>query len=287
MKRMGNSNMNRIFKLTTLACRLWLTICQQSSVVVLSTLLITLPVKASQNVLRIGAIAGPETELLEVARQIALEKCHLKVEIVEFNDYVMPNISLSEGSTDANLFQHQPYLDAMMKNRHLGLVSIGRVFIYPMGLYSKRIKQLHNLPEKATVALPNDPSNEARALLLLQKAGLIKLRRGGSPTSDINDITVNPKNLQFRLLDAALLPRVLEEVDLAAINTNYALLINLLPQRDALVQEDTNSQYANLLVVRFKQREDTRFVCLIDALHSERVKEKAAQLFKGAAVKGW
>ena len=244
-------------------------------------------VAAQSNVLRIGTIAGPETDLLEIAKQVALDKCHLTIEIVRFNDYVMPNLSLSEGSIDANMFQHQPYLDAMMKNRHLGLIAVGRVFIYPMGLYSKRIKQLRDLADGATIALPNDPSNEARALLLLQKAGLIQLRRGGSAVSDLNDITVNARNLKFRLLDAALLPRVLNEVDLAAVNTNYAMLIDLLPQRDALVREDTDSQYANLLVVRFNQRQDPRFQCLLTALHSEPVKRKAQQLFQGAAIPGW
>lgn len=236
---------------------------------------------------KVGVIAGPETDLMKVAKKVAWKRCGLRVKIVRFTDYVMPNLSLSEGSIDANMFQHRPYLVAMMKHRHLGLISVGHLFIYPMGLYSKRIKRLVDLKRGATVALPNDPSNEARALLLLQKAGLIRLKAGGDALSGLPDVVQNEKHLHFRLLDAAFLPRVLADVDVAAINTNYAMLVDLLPQRDALEEESREARYANILVVREAQRSDPRVRCLLTALHSKAVRMKAKRLFKGAAIPAW
>ncbi len=239
-----------------------------------------------KNVIKVGTIEGPETTLMEVAKKVAKDKYGVDVEIVTFSDYNTPNAALNDGSIDANMFQHKPYLDASIKAHQYKIMSIGRTYIYPMGAYSKKIKMISELPDKAIVAIPNDPSNEARALLLLEKAHLIKLKK---KTFDVTplDIQSNPKQLQFKEIDAAQLPHSLDDVDLAVINTNYAMTIYLLPSRDALIVEDNDSPYANLLVVRTSQKDDPRFKKLLDALHSSEVEEKAKELFREQVIPAW
>jgi D-methionine transport system substrate-binding protein len=199
----------------------------------------------------------------------------------------MPNTALNDGSIDANMFQHKPYLNEIVKTRHYNLVAIGKTFIYPMGIYSRKYISLQKVPVNAIVAIPNDPSNEARALLLLSKAGLIQLRSGANIRATTMDVTSNPKNLQIKVLDAAQLPRVLPDVDLAVINTNYAIPANLTPTKDALFIEDASSPYANIVVVRKKDKNDPRFKQLLSALHSKDVLLEAERLFKGQAIPAW
>lgn len=240
--------------------------------------------------LKVGTITGPETTLMEVAKQVAKKEYDLNIQIIEFGDYAMPNVALNDGSIDANVFQHQPYLDQTIRARHFDLVTIGKTFIYPMGLYSKKIKDISAIPEGATVAVPNDPTNEARALLLLQKAGLIQLTTtdvSGDTPLTIADIRYNPKKLQITPLKAAQLPRALEDVDLAAINTNYAVSANLLPNRDALFVEDRDSDYANIIVVKAANKTDPRFEQLVAALHSAAVQQEAEKLFANQAIPAW
>lgn len=209
------------------------------------------PNQDSKYQVTVGTIAGPETQLMEVAKQVALKKYGLKVKIIPFADYTMPNAALSDGSIDSNMFQHVPYLKSQIKMHHYKLLVVGKIFVYPMGFYSKKkITKLSQLKDRAVVAIPNDPSNEARALLLLQKADLIKLKAEVGINATILDITANPKQLQIKVLDAAGLPRVLPDVTLAAINTNYAIPAGLLPSRDALIIESKDSPYANVLVIR-------------------------------------
>lgn len=238
-----------------------------------------------ENSIIVGTIAGPETQLMEVAKTVALKDYKLDIEIKTFNDYVLPNIALNDGSIDANVFQHQPYLDAMIKNRGYQLVSIGKTFIYPMAAYSKKIKTMSALADKAIIALPNDPSNEARALLLLQKAHLITLSTDDEPS--LRDIKTNPKQLVFKTMDAAQLTRVLDDVSLAVINTNYATLANLSPKKDGLIIEDKHSPYANIVVVRKKDKDNPKLQLLVKALHSRAVLDKANKLFHGEAIKAW
>lgn len=258
-------------------------------IAILSVILLTNCSKSHQpnnNLIRIGTIAGPETELMEVAKNVAQQKYNLDIEIVQFTDYILPNQALADGSIDANMFQHLPYLETAMKAKGYNLTPIGKTFIYPMGIYSKKIKDLKDLKDHATVAIPNDPSNEARALLLLEKTGLIKLKPETTLATP-NDITSNPKQLVFKELEAAQLPRILTDVDLAAINTNYAMVAGLLPSRDALALESADSPYANIVVVRTEDKDNPKFQKLMDALHSQEVEAKAKQLFQGQAIPAW
>jgi D-methionine transport system substrate-binding protein len=240
------------------------------------------------NALTMGVIAGPETQLLKVAQTVAQQRYGLSLHLVEFSDYSLPNRALNDGSLDANLFQHKPFLKEEIDHQAYSIVAIAPFFTYPMGIYSTKLKRLSELKPHAIVAIPNDPSNEARALLLLQKAGLIQLKPQTSgflitPQS----IQTNPKQLQFKELDAAQLTRALPDVSCAVINMNYALLANLSLKKDALFSEDQHSIYTNLLVVKNKDKTDPRLKRLILALHSPEVKKAAAELFQGQALPAW
>lgn len=241
--------------------------------------------KPSPNTLIVGTIAGPESELMEVAQQEAFERYHLTVKLVEFNDYNLPNEALADGSLDANIYQHQPYLEAAMKAHGYPFEVIGKTFIYPTALYSKKVTSLNDLAKGALIAIPNDPSNEARALLLLQQAGLIALKQTLNAT--VADITHNPKQLRFKALDAAQLPRVLPDVDAAVINTTFAIPAGLNPAQDGLVMENKESPYANLIVIRTNSKKRNQLKQLVQALHSPAVKKKAHEVFGDAAIAAW
>jgi D-methionine transport system substrate-binding protein len=241
--------------------------------------------KPAPNILVVGTIAGPETELVEVAQKVAQKRYGLIIKIVEFSDYNLPNEALQDGTLDANIYQHLPYLQAASKAHGYDLEVIGKTFIYPTGIYSIKIKSLRQLPEHAVIAVPNDPSNEARALLLLQKAGLITLKHANS--SNLRDIADNPKNLQFKELDAAQLPRILADVDAAVINTTFAIPAGFNPSRDALFVEDKQSPYVNLVVIRRNSDKKEQLALFVKALNSNEVKEKARSLFGGAAIAAW
>ncbi|WP_454785911.1 MetQ/NlpA family ABC transporter substrate-binding protein [Legionella sp. WA2024007413] len=241
--------------------------------------------KPSPNTLVIGTIAGPETELVETAQEVAKNKYGLNIKIVTFNDYNLPNEALQDGSLDANVYQHLPYLNAAVKAHGYTLEAIGRTFVYPMGIYSKKYKTLTQLPEKALIALPNDPSNEMRALQLLEKAQLITLKT--TQNAGLKDIATNPHNLQFKEMDAAQLPRVLPDVDAAVINTTFALPAGLNPSHDALFSEDKDSPYANIIVIRKDSPKKAQLELFVKALNSEEVKEKAKTLFGDSAISAW
>lgn len=239
-------------------------------------------------ILRIGTIAGPETELMETAKRLAKQRYNLHIKIVQFSDYVLPNIALNDGSIDVNLYQHQPYLDSAMKAHSYDFVTIGKTFIYPMALYSKKIHKLTELKDGAIIAIPNDPSNSARALLLLQKAGLLKLKKDVKESElSVQDVQYNPMGYKIKQLDAAQLPRVLADVDLVSINTNYAVEAGLLPKRDGLYMEQADSPYANIVVVKRKNMNDMRLKMLMDILHSREVVKHARKLFQEQAIAAW
>lgn len=242
--------------------------------------------KPDPNMLVVGTIAGPETELVEAAAKEAKQKYGLTVKIVEFSDYNLPNEALNDGSLDANVFQHQPYLDAAIKAHGYQLKAIGKTFIYPTGIYSKKHKTLQSLPEHAIIALPNDPSNEMRALHLLKSAGLITLKNTTSNAS-VDDVASNPKKLVFKEIDAAQLPRVLDDVDAAIINTTFAIPAGLSPSRDALFVEPSDSPYANIIVVRENSNKTQLLEEFVKAMHSEPVLQKAQELFGADAVAAW
>ena len=182
--------------------------------------------------------------------QLEAAKQGITIKIVEFNDYVQPNKALAEKDLDMNSMQHQPYLDNVVKKQGLKLTSIGKTIILPMAVYSHKYKDIKEVTDGAKVTIPNDPTNGARALLLLQQAGLIKLKNGNSVDASVPDITENPKNLQFVELDAAQIPRSLDDTDLACVNTNYAIPAGLNPQKDSILVESKDSPYANVMVVR-------------------------------------
>ncbi len=241
--------------------------------------------KPSPDTLVVGTISGPETALMDVAQQVAQKTHGLHLKIIEFNDYLLPNIALQDGTLDANVYQHEPYLTAATQAHDYHFKVIGKTFVYPTGLYSTKYNKMTELPEHAVIALPNDPSNEGRALVLLQDAGLITLN--DNKTNTLHDIATNPKKIHFEELDAAQLPRILMDVDAAVINTNFAIPAGLQLSEDALFVENKNSPYANLIVTRQDASKQTQLNWLVEALHSAEVKAKAQELFGEAAIPAW
>ncbi|AMB77684.1 MULTISPECIES: MetQ/NlpA family ABC transporter substrate-binding protein [Pseudomonas] len=233
--------------------------------------------------LSVAATPVPHAEILEFVKPaLAKEGVNLKVKV--FTDYIQPNVQVAEKRLDANFFQHQPYLDEFNKAKGTNLVSVAAVHLEPLGAYSSKYKKLDDLPNGATVVIPNDATNGGRALLLLDKAGLIKLKDSSNILSTPKDIEQNAKNLKFRELEAATIPRVLTQVDLALINTNYALEAKLNPEKDALVIEGSDSPYVNILVARPDDKDSADMQKLVAALHSPEVKAFINEKYKGAII---
>jgi len=233
--------------------------------------------------LNVAATAVPHAEILEFIKPALAEQgVDLKVKV--FTDYVQPNIQVAEKRLDANFFQHQPYLDEFNKGKGTDLVSVTGVHIEPFGAYSSSHKSLDELPNGATVVIPNDATNGGRALLLLEKAGVIGLKEGAGITATPKDIAENPKRIKIRELEAATLPRVLTQVDLALINTNYALEAKLNPTEDALIIEGSDSPYVNILVARPDNKDSEAMQKLAKALHSDAVKQFINEKYQGAVV---
>lgn len=239
--------------------------------------------KNTDNRLKIGVIHGPETELMQVAQTILKEQ-GIESKLVTFSDYRLPNMALKDGDIDVNVFQHKPYLDYALQKDPGPLVIVGKTFIYPMGLYSNQLSNIQDISTHSTVAIPNDPSNEARALKLLAHQGLITLKSSNIPTT--KDILSNPKSLIIKPIEAANLPRMLDDVTLAAINLNYALASDLIPT-DALALESKHSDYANIVVTRIDLKQDPRIKALVQALHDPRVLKRAGELFSHHAIAAW
>ncbi|WP_017212472.1 MetQ/NlpA family ABC transporter substrate-binding protein [Clostridium beijerinckii] len=243
--------------------------------------------KDSKNdkVIKIGVTPKPHEEIVNIAKPL-LEKEGYTVEITEFNDYNQPNTAVEEGSLDANFFQHTPYLNEQNSSKGYHLVSVGAVHLEPMGLYSKKVKSLDELKDGATIAVPNDPSNEARALKLLAGKGLIKIKDGELVTS--KDITENPKNLKFNELEAAAVPRAIDDVDAAVINGNYAIEAKFNPAKDAIIIEDKNSEaakpYANIVVVKKGNEDQEKIKALVKAMTSPEVKEFIEKEYNGSVI---
>ncbi|BBR51808.1 MULTISPECIES: MetQ/NlpA family ABC transporter substrate-binding protein [Pseudomonas] len=238
---------------------------------------------ANAESLTVAATPVPHAEILNFVKpQLAKEGVELKVK--EFTDYIQPNVQVAEKRLDANFFQHQPYLDEFNKAKGTNLVSVAGVHLEPLGAYSSKLKKLDELPSGATVVIPNDATNGGRALLLLDKAGVIKLKDNKNILSTVKDITGNDKGLKFRELEAATIPRVLTQVDLALINTNYALEAKLNPEKDALVIEGSDSPYVNILVARPDNKDADAIKKLAAALHSPEVKQFITEKYKGAVI---
>ncbi|MDD1959194.1 MAG: MetQ/NlpA family ABC transporter substrate-binding protein [Pseudomonas capeferrum] len=238
---------------------------------------------AHADTLTVAATPVPHAEILEFVKpQLAKEGVDLKVKV--FTDYIQPNVQVAEKRLDANFFQHQPYLDEFNKAKGTALVSVAGVHIEPLGVYSSKYKKLAELPSGATVVIPNDATNGGRALLLLAKAGVITLKDNSNILSTVKDVAENPKNIKFRELEAATIPRVLTQVDAALINTNYALEAKLNPEKDALAIEGSDSPYVNILVARPDNKDSDDMKKLAAALHSPEVKQFINEKYKGAVV---
>lgn len=241
---------------------------------------------AQDKPLKIGVTGGPHAQIFEVVKKIA-DKEGLKIQVVEFSDYVQPNAALAAGDLDGNSYQHQPYLDNQVKDRGYKLVSVAQTVNFPIGLYSKKVKKLEDLKEGAKFGIPNDPTNGGRVLLVLQDKGLIKLREGAGLKATPLDVVSNPKKLKFVELDAAQLPRSLDDLDASAINTNFALSAGLNPGKDAITQESAKSPYVNVLVVREADKGKPWVAKLVKIYQSEEVRKFIQTEFKGSVLPGF
>jgi len=247
---------------------------------------------SSQNestTLRVGVQAGPELKLAEEAKKVAKNKFNLEVELVTFNDYVMPNEALQQKDIDINIFQTKPYLDGQSKNRGYDFSIVGNTFIFPMAGYSKKIKNISELKNDDTIVVPNDPTNLGRALLLLQQAGLIKLKDDVGLLAKKQDIVENRLNLNILELEAPQLPRTLDDakVVIAIINNNFAASHNLMAKHDGIIIENSSSPYVNIIVSRQGNKEDQKVLDFTKAYQSEEVDSVAEEVFKGGAIRGW
>ncbi|WP_419870423.1 methionine ABC transporter substrate-binding lipoprotein MetQ [Chryseobacterium sp. CT-SW4] len=246
------------------------------------------PKKDDPNYIKVGITSGPEQEIAEVAKKVAKDKYNLEVELVPFNDYVVPNEALNNGDIDANAFQHVPYLTEQSKQRGYKLAVVGNTFVYPIVAYSKKIKNISELKNGSTVAIPNDPTNGGRSLLLLQKNGLLKLKDGIGLLPKVTDIVENPKQLKLVEIEAPQLPRVLDdkEVVIAIINNNFAAQAGL-TDKESILKEDKDSPYVNVIVAREDNKNSEKVKNFVKAYESDEVVKKAEEIFKGGAVKGW
>ena len=242
------------------------------------------PAAGAKTTLKVGATPVPHAEILEIVKPLLAQQ-NIDLQIVEFSDYVQPNLALNDKELDANFFQHEPYLDNFVsEHKEVKLKNAGGIHIEPMGIYSKKIKQLDALPGGASIAIPNDPTNGGRSLLLLEKAGLLKLKDGVGVKATVQDIASNPKNLKFQEVEAAQVPRTLDDVDAAVINTNFAMQVNLVPTKDALFMEDKTSPYVNIVAVREGDEKRPEIEALLKALKSKEVKDFIESKYKGAIV---
>lgn len=236
--------------------------------------------------IKVGVTPGPHAQILEKVKEVAA-KDGLDIEILEFSDYVVPNQALNDGELNANSFQHKPYLDNQVADRKFDLVDVAYTVNFPMGIYSKKVKTFDELPEGATIAIPNDPTNGGRALLILADKGYIKLNAEKGLKVSPADVTENPKKFNFIELDAAQLPRSLDDTDASAVNTNYALEAGLDPSRDPILKEGEKAPYVNLIAVRAKDKDAPWVATLVKAYHSPEVKAFVEETFKGAVVTAW
>lgn len=257
-----------------------------SALLAVAAIALLSPLNALAETIKIGVSAGPHAQIMEKVKEQAKAQ-GLDIQILEFSDYVVPNAALDAGDLDANSFQHQPYLDNQIADRGYKLVSVAQTVTFPLGLFSAKIKSLDLLPKGSKVAIPNDPTNGGRALLLLAREGLISVDPKAGLKATVLDITANPKKLTIVELDAAQLPRSLGDVDVAAINGNYAMEAGLDPTKDAIAREPANGPYANIIAVRTADKDKPWVKKLVEIYHSAPVKAFVDTSFKGAVVPAW
>ena len=241
------------------------------------------PAQTAAVELKIGVSPVPHADIINFVAP-TLEKEGVKVKVIEINDYVQPNLALSEKELDANFFQHKPYLDTFSKEHKLNLAVLAAVHLEPMGVYSKSIKNVADLPDGAKIAVPNDPTNGGRALKVLETAGILKVRPEAGILASPADIVDNPKHVKIVEVEAAQLPRALDDVDAAVINSNYALAAKLNPTKDAIAIESKDSPYANVVVVRAGDENRPELQKLKNALLTPEVKKFLEEKYQGAVV---
>jgi len=241
--------------------------------------------RADEAPLRVGSTAGPYAEIMDFVAGLSAKQ-GLPIKVIEFTDYAIPNVALADGDIDVSNFQTVPYLDAAVKARGYDIVALQPTIITPLGIYSKKLKSLDELKNGDTLAIANDPANGGRGLLLLQKAGLIKLAPGVTTTATVLDIVENPKHLKFRELDAAQIPRSLDDVTAAAVNMNYALPAHIDP-KTALVREGTDTLYALVWTSLRKDKDNPRIQKLIAIYRSPEVKAYILEHFNGSIIPAW
>ncbi|MBR1536692.1 MAG: MetQ/NlpA family ABC transporter substrate-binding protein [Treponema sp.] len=237
----------------------------------------------AEGTLKVGATPEPHAAILNLVKE-DLKANGIDLQVVEFTDYVTPNDAVEAGDIDANYFQHIPYLESFNKEKKYHLVNAAGIHVEPFALYSNKIKKLDDLKKKATVAIPNDPTNEGRALLLLQEAGLITLKKGSGITATPLDIEKNPKKLKFKEIEAASLPRILGDVDAAVINGNYAIPAGLSAKKDGLFVEGSSSPYVNVIAVKAGNENKPEIKALIEAVKSEKVKNYISEKYPNGEV---
>lgn len=241
---------------------------------------------AEQTKVKVGVTAGPHEEIMNKVKEVAQAK-GLEVEVVVFNDYVQPNQALDKGNLDANSFQTIPFLDKFNADHKTKIVIADKTVTFPMGLYSTKHKNVADVPEGGVVGIQNDPSNRARALKLYEAAGLIKLKEGVGDNATPQDIIENPKNLEFKELEAAFLARSLGNVELASINTNFAMSAGYSPKKDSIFSETSDSPYVNVIAVNETNKDNPAIAKLVEAYRSEEVKKFIEEHFDGAVLPSW
>ncbi|TDR94728.1 MetQ/NlpA family ABC transporter substrate-binding protein [Enterovirga rhinocerotis] len=244
------------------------------------------PAFGQQATIKVGATAGPHAEVLDVAAKVAARN-GLTVQVIEFNDYIQPNAALAAGDLQANSYQHLPFLQAQIDARGYDIVPVGRTVLFPIAVYSKKHKRLEDLPKGALISIGSDPANLARTLILFQEAGLLKLRDGSGFKATPLDIVANPKGLRFKELEAAQLVHALDDVDASAVNTNYALLAGLNPQKDSILLEKPQSDYVCAIVVRRQDKDAPWAKTLVASYQSDEVKAFIEKRYPGAGFAGW
>lgn len=253
------------------------------SILAISLLVGCTPKVSESDEIKIGVSPDPHAKLISLIKD-DLEKEGVKVTLIEFTDYVQPNLAVDDKQLDANFFQHLPYLEDFNAKENINLVSLGNVHVEPMALYSKVVSSVDELKDGAEIAIPNDTVNGGRALILLEENGLIKLKEGVGLEATEHDIVENPKNLKITAVEAASLPRHLDGIDGAVINGNYALEAGLNPVKDGLLIEGKDSPYANIVAVRAGEENQEKFVKLIKALQSEKVRKYIEENYDGGVV---
>ncbi|WP_312808406.1 MetQ/NlpA family ABC transporter substrate-binding protein [Agrobacterium cavarae] len=236
--------------------------------------------------IKVGVTPAEHAQIMEQVKKVAATK-GLDIEILDFSDYVVPNQALADGELQANSFQHQPYLDNQIADRKFDIVSVGTTITTPMGVYSKKVKSLDELKDGATVGIPNDPTNGGRALLVLASKGVLKVNDAVGLKVTPADITENPKNIQIVELDAAQLPRSLDDTDASVINTNYATAAGLNPKKDAIAIESEKSPYANVIAVRTEDKDKPWVKTLVESYHSPEVKNFILEEYNGTVIPSW